>query len=482
MTVRIPAQGRDLDDLLAEMESKRTLDVDWRGGRAWSLVYHAGDAHDHLLKRAHNAWFSENALNPMAFKSLKRMESELVQMTASMLHAPPTACGTLTSGGTESILLAVKAARDRARRRRPWVRRPEMVLPRTAHVAFDKAGELFGVRPRWVPVGADHRADVGAMAKAIGRRTVLVAASAPQYPHGVVDPIEELAPLASKRDLPFHVDACFGGFILPWLEKLGHVPPRWDFRVPGVTSISADLHKYGYTCKGTSVLLYRSMDYLRHQFFASTDWPGGVYASPGLLGSRPGGPIAAAWASLQGLGEDGFLALAKRSWDAAEVLRSGVRQISGLRVVGAPHSTIVTWTSDELSVYAIADRLEARGWTAERQQRPPTVHCTVAAHHAPVVERYLVDLQACVAEVRANPDLAQEGEAPLYGMMARLPVRRLVRQGVIQLMEQMYAPGAAEIDLEDLSDADGPLLRLIHRYGPRLLDVLERVPGAGASS
>jgi sphinganine-1-phosphate aldolase len=477
MSARIPAAGQGAAPLLEQLRDMGASDTDWRGGRAWSLVYHAGEAHSQFLKDAHNLYFSENALNPMAFRSLKQMETEIVQMTASMLHGPKDAVGNLTSGGTESILLAVMTARDRARAKRPWIRRPEMVLPRTAHVAFEKAAHLFGVRPRFVAIGSDHRADPKAMARAMSRRTILMVGSAPQYPHGVVDPIEELAAIALKKGVPFHVDACFGGFILPWLERLGHTLPGWDFRVPGVTSISADVHKYGYCPKGASVLLYRSMDMMRHQFFVSTDWPGGIYASPGLAGSRPGGPIAAAWASLMHLGEDGFMALAERSWSGAERLRDGIRGIPGLRVMGAPHSTIVTWTSDELDVYAVADRLEAVGWAVDRQQRPATVHCTVAPHHVPVIDQYLVDLRAAVAEVRANPDLGQSGEAPMYGMMARLPARRFVKKGVRDVMEKMYGPGGGVPDLT--GGDDGPLMAAVHKHGPRVLDLIERIPGMG---
>ncbi len=472
MPPRIPAQGHADDDLLEQLRSMGAEDTDWRGGRAWSLIYDAGEEHRAFLKQAHNLYFSENALNPIAFRSLRQMESEVVQMTVDLLHGAPETVGTLTSGGTESILLAVMTARDRARAKRPWIRRPELVLPRSAHVAFEKAAHLFGVKPRFVALRDDKRADTQAMVQAMSRRTVLMVGSAPQYAHGVVDPIEDLAAAAMKRGVPFHVDACFGGFILPWLERLGHTHPLWDFRVPGVTSISADVHKYGYCPKGASVLLYRSMDLMRHQFFISTDWPGGIYASPGLAGSRPGGPIAAAWGSLMRLGEDGFLRLAEQSWQGAERLRAGIVAIKGLQVVGAPHSTIVTWTSDELNVYAIADRLQAKGWSVDRQQRPPTVHCTVAPHHVPVIDSYLSDLSAAVAEVRANPKLAQDGEAPMYGMMARLPTRRFVKSGVRNVMEKMYAPGGAVPDLSS-DNEDSPLMAALQKHGPKVLDLLE---------
>ena len=276
--VHIPGHGREHAELLGDMEGMRTGDADWRKGRTFSLVYHASDAHHTLIRRASELYFAENALNPMAFRSLKRMEAEVVQMTASMLNGPATCVGTMTTGGTESILMAVKAARDKARADKPWIGSPEVVAPSTIHVALDKAAHYFGLKVRYVDVGSDFRADAAAMEAAVGRNTVLLFASAPQYPHGVVDPIEALGEIAQRRGLPFHVDACIGGFVLPWVEKLGHPIPRFDFRVLGVTSMSADLHKYGYAAKGASVVLYRDMTYLRHQFFVSTDWSGGIYA------------------------------------------------------------------------------------------------------------------------------------------------------------------------------------------------------------
>jgi glutamate/tyrosine decarboxylase-like PLP-dependent enzyme len=432
----MPSHGRTADDILAELAQRGAADTDWRGGRVFSLVYHAGEAHEQLLQRAHAAYASKNLLNPLAFRSLKQLEKELVAGAGKLLHCAG-AVGTVTSGGTESILCAVAALRDRARRRRPWIRRPELVVPRTIHPAFDKAAHYFGVRLVKCDVDRELRADVRAMTKAIGWRTIGIVASAPQYPHGVIDPIAELGALAQARGLPLHVDACVGGFVLPWLERLGRAVPRWDFRVPGVTSISADLHKYAYAAKGASLLLWRRLEDFRHQIFVATDFPGGIYASPTMLGTRPGGPIAAAWAAQQALGEDGYIALARRAIETADALRVGIAAIPGLRVLGRPDATIVSYAAD-YDVYAIADRLEARDWTVDRQHRPASIHLTVTANHAPVVERYLNDLRAAVADVRANPSLSREGQAPMYGMAARLPVRRLVARKVRDAIAELH--------------------------------------------
>jgi sphinganine-1-phosphate aldolase len=452
--MNIPVQGRARDEILADLRGKSAGDTKWREGRVFSLVYHAGEEHEQLLQQAHALYASTNLLNPMAFGSLKQMEREIIEMAAGLFHGPPTCVGTVTSGGTESILCAVAAYRDRARRRKPWILWPELVVPQTIHPAFDKAAHYFGVKLVKVPVGPDFRADVRAMAKAISWKTIGICASAPQYAHGVVDPIEELGVLAKQQKLPLHVDACVGGFILPWLEQLGRRVPVWDFRVAGVTSISADLHKYGYAGKGASVLVWRRIEDMRHQIFVATDFPGGIYASPTMLGTRPGGPIAAAWATLQSFGVDGYREIAARAADAADRFRAGIKATPGLALLGNSDSTIVSYAAigseverdgftpaRGVNVYALADRMEARGWTVDRQQRPASIHLTVTANHAGIVDEYLTDLRASLAEVRANPALAKSGTAPMYGMAAKLPVRRLVAANVRKVIADLYAAG-----------------------------------------
>jgi glutamate/tyrosine decarboxylase-like PLP-dependent enzyme len=484
MTARIPDRPMSADGVIAGLEAARAEDIDWRGGRVFSLVYHAGAAHEELLRRAHALYASGNLLNPMAFKGLRRLEAEVVQMSAALLHGPATTVGAVTSGGTESILVAVAAMRDRARRERPWIRSPELVAPRTVHPAFDKAAHYFGVKLRKADIGEDLRADLRAMERRIGRSTIGLVGSAPQYAHGVVDPIAELGELAARHRLPLHVDACLGGFVLPWIERLGRPLPPWDFRVPAVTSMSADLHKFAYAGKGASVLLWRSMDLMRHQFFVATDFPGGIYASPTLLGTRPGGPVAAAWAALRGLGAEGYLELTRAALEAADILRAGIRAISGLQPLGDPDSTIVAYGAAPggPDIYAVADRLEARGWAPDRQQRPPSLHLTCTANHLPIAEDYLADLRAAVAEVARDPSLTSSGTAPMYGMMARVPVagplgtatRGLLRSSIRKVLESMYAPGAI---LPDLSDAtsSGTVGRLLDRHGPRIASALDAV-------
>jgi sphinganine-1-phosphate aldolase len=479
--LQLPERGVPHAVLLQQLEAMHADDADWKAGRCFSLVYHASDEHTAFLKAAAGSFFSENGLNPMAFKSLKRMELDVVRMAAGLFHGDDNVVGTMTSGGTESLLLAVKTYRDLARQKKPWVVFPEVVLPASAHVAFDKAAHYFGVKIRWAPLGEDLRVDPQAVRRLINRNTIMIAASAPQYPHGVIDPIAALGRIAQEEKIPFHVDACVGGFMLPFLAKLGIPVPPWDFRVPGVTSISADLHKYGYTAKGASVIVYRSMEYLRHQFFVATDWPGGIYVSPSIPGTRAGGAIAAAWAGLQALGQQGYLALTAEALAACERLKAGISAIDGLKVIGSEHCTIVTWTStsDDIDVYAVADQLEDRGWHVDRQQHPACVHLTVTAHHGAVVDGYLADLAASVSYVRAHPEVRSRGNAAMYGMMAKVPVRALVKSAAYKVMEAMYgrhgnAPGGT-------LQPDGAVERWLAEHQDevtRALEVFEDVAGA----
>ncbi len=440
--VHIPKTGVPREQILSEFDALRAGDADWRGARTFSLVYHRDDEHSAFLKEAYGRFFSENFLNPMAFKSLKKMESEVVSMSAAMLHGDAQTVGTMTSGGTESLLLAVQTMRDRARAKQPWIRKPEMVMPRSAHVAFDKAAHYFGVKIRYAELAADFTVDVRSVEKLINRNTIMLVASAPQYPHGVLDDVSSIGALALRKNIPFHVDACIGGFLLPWVEKLGYPVAPFDFRVPGVTSISADLHKFGYAAKGASVLLYKSMDYLRHQFFIATDFPGGIYASPGMAGTRPGGAIAAAWAALRSIGEDGYLKTAKLGMETTKAFAEGIAAIPGLEIMGKPVMTILAFRSVDpgVDVFSIASRLEEKGWHMDRQQKPPCLHVTLTAHHATVKDAFLADLEEAAAWAKLHPEAASKGDAAMYGMMAKLPARGLVRSGVQQVLEKMYGP------------------------------------------
>jgi len=421
--IALPPNRTPAGEVLARMRQFREHDPLWQEGKTWSLVYYAGDEVLDLLKEAYTLFFSENGLNPMAFPSLKRFEAEVVAMTANLLGGDGDTAGNMTSGGTESILMAVKTARDWARATHPAIAAPEMILPQTAHPAFHKAGHYFGVKPVLTPISPDFRADVAATQAAITPRTILLVGSAPSYPHGVVDPIAELAQVAQGRELLFHVDACVGGFMLPFVRKLGYPVPDFDFSVPGVTSMSVDLHKYAYAAKGTSVILYRNRSLRRHQFHVYTDWPGGIYASPSIAGTRPGGAIAAAWAALSFLGEEGYLAIADGVMQTTGQLKEGVAAIPGLKILGEPAMSILAIGADRLNVYEIADEMTLRGWHLDRQQLPPSLHLTVTPAHATVADRFLEDLRQAVARTR-KPSLARLSNAVQVGMV-RLATRVL---------------------------------------------------------
>lgn len=396
----LPPEGMSRSEILDALTELRRDDVRWQDGRTFGMVYDAGpEAHD-VLEAVAAMFLHDNALNTNAFPSLGAIQRDVVGITAGLVHGEGAA-GFMTSGGTESILMAVKAARERGRAERD-ITEPEIVLPVSAHAAFHKAAHYFGLTVRRVPVRDDWRADVDAAAALVNDRTVLVVGSAPQYPQGVVDPIPELAALAMSVGANFHTDACMGGFVLPFMEMLGEPVPPWDFRVEGVTSISADVHKLGYAPKGASIVLHRTKELRRYQTFVFEDWLGGFYASPNMQGTRPALPMACAWAVLHHLGTEGYLDLTRRTIDTRRRLVAGVRAIPGLRVLGEPEAHLVAISAvdpAQLDVFALGDALQARGWFHDRQKPPDSLHATVSAGNAPVIDEYLADLAACVAEV-----------------------------------------------------------------------------------
>ncbi len=441
--ILLPSEGRPHEDILESMKAFRENDADHKGGRTWSLVYHLNREHDAFIKKAHHLYFSENALNPMAFKSLKQFEHEVVQMAAGILNGDEQVVGTMTSGGTESCLLAVLCCREIARsKRRRRGFSPEMIVPETVHVAWDKAAKYFNIKMIKIPLKDDFTVDADALKKKINKSTILIVASAPSYPHGVVDPIEDIGRVAAEKNIPFHVDSCLGGFFLPFMEKTGYRVPKFDFRCEGVTSISADVHKYGFGAKGASVLLYRNMDYLKHQFFIHPDWPGGVFASPALLGTRPGGPIAAAWAAMNALGMNGYCKMAKTVMETTQKLTSGINAIDGLRILGKPVMSVFAYgsTDKRLNIFAVGDIMEDKGWHVDRLQRPEGLHAMVTPAHEAVADQYLSDLREAVEKVKADPGLSSRGNAALYGMIAHVPFRGLIRKEVGKMMEKMYGP------------------------------------------
>ena len=444
----LPETGRASEQILQELQSYGADDPDYRRGRLWSLAYYLDQDYADFLTRAYASYATTNGLNPTAFKSLKRFESEIISATAELLHGTPEVCGVLTSGGTESCLLAAKTYRDLARARRS-VRKPEMIVPASAHVAWFKAAEYFDIKLRLLPLDEELRADVGVLEPLINRNTVMLLGSAPGYPHGVIDPIEAMGVIAQRHQLPLHVDACVGGYILPFMELNGRTLPLWDYRVPGVTSVSADLHKYAYAAKGASTITYRSLDYLQYQMFVQQDWPGGMFASPALLGTRPGGAYAAAWAALQYHGKSGYSELAQRATQAFDRLRAGIEAMPELRVLGDPSGPLLAYgaCAGKIDIFAVGDQMDKRGWLVNRLQFPEGLHAMITAQHLPVIDEYLADLRAAIAIVKADPSLASQGSAATYGLMANLPLRGMVKREVLATFAQMYRAGGGPIDL-----------------------------------
>ncbi len=442
---QIPAQGRTRAEILAEMETLHVLEAGkWRDGFVSGAVYNGDAGHIEFVNRVYALQSQSNPLHADVWPSTVKFEAEIVAMTAAMLGKGPSApdvCGTVTSGGTESILLAMKAYRDRARSE-SFTRKPEVVLPVTAHVAFDKAADAFGIKLVRTSVDDDGRAIVAAMEKAVNGRTVALVASAPNFPYGTIDPVQAIAAIARRRRVGLHVDACLGGFVLPWARRLGYPVPPFDFAVEGVSSMSADTHKYGYAPKGTSVVLYRSPALRRHQYFTQANWPGGLYLSPTLAGSRPGGLSAAAWATLVNLGETGYLEATQRILVAADYMRRALAMIPGLELIG-DSLWIIALRSKTFNIYRLLDALSARGWSLNGLHRPPALHLAVTLRHTEsgVAQRFVADVIDAVAEVRATPR-AKGGMAPVYGLAGTLPLRGLVNDLLRRYIDALYAlPG-----------------------------------------
>jgi glutamate/tyrosine decarboxylase-like PLP-dependent enzyme len=412
---RLEPDGRDHQSILDELatmahEEDRIADL----GRVSGSIYHGGHDHYAFLTEAFKLFAHANVLQRDMYPSATKLEAEIVAMTASMLHAEEP-CGVVTFGGTESLINPMLVYRDRGRAEK-GITEPEVIIPVTAHVALEKAGHLLGIKILKAPLTKDWVADVDWIRDHITKNTVALVGSAANYAHGLIDPIEELSEIALEHDLGLHVDGCLGGFILPWGERLGYKIPRFDFRVPGVTSISADTHKYGYALKGTSVLLYRNSGLRQYQYFNFTDWPGGIYFSPGLSGSRSGGIVAATWASMVSLGERGYLDVAKKIFETAAAIRHGIDEIPELEVIGDP-TFLVAFRSPELNIYHINDHLVAKGWRLNALQLPAALHFCVTRPNTAlgVVDAFLADLRDAV-EYAKHPARAEPKSGALYGL------------------------------------------------------------------
>jgi glutamate/tyrosine decarboxylase-like PLP-dependent enzyme len=416
----------------------------WREGRVSGGVYHGDETHLHFLNEVYALYSQANPLHADVWPSVARFEADLVQFTARFLGGNPkheddeqVVCGTLSSGGTESIMLAMKAYRDFARLHR-GIKKGNIVAPASAHPAFDKAAHTMDVEMRRVPVLDDGRADIAAMKAACDASTLVMVGSAVSFPHGVLDPIEELSEFARSKRIGFHTDACLGGFILAFAEEAGFPAPKFDFSLPGVTSMSADTHKFGYAAKGNSVVLYRGKTLRRHQYFTTPEWSGGLYVTPGFAGSRPGALIASAWATMMSLGREGYVKNTKLVLETAREIRQGIESIPQLRIIGDP-MWVIAFKSDTVDVYRVLDEMTKRGWSLNGLQNPAAVHLCVTLRHAQpgVAKKFVDDLRASVDAVRDTPP-SKDGMAPVYGLASSLPFKGMVSDLLSAYVDALY--------------------------------------------
>ena len=441
---QVPDQGVSRDEILTDIAAMaKAEDAVGDAGRVSGSLYSGDHEHYHFLTQVFEHFAHANVLQRDMYPSATKFEGEIIAMAADLFHDPQP-IGVVTSGGSDSLVHALYAYREEAREAR-GVRTPNVVLPMTAHVALAKGAHWLGIEVRDAPLTDAFVADVDAMARLVDDDTIAIVGSAGDYAHGLIDPIEQMSALAQERRIGLHVDGCLGGFLLPWAEQLGYDVPMWDFRVPGVTSISADTHKYGYALKGTSVLLYRDSELRSRQWFASTDWPGGLYLSPGLAGSRSGGLIASTWAAMVTTGREGYLAKAQAILSTNDAIKAGIRaHIPELEIIGNP-LFMTSFQSDVVDVYLVNDALKERGWRMNSLQLPPALHfCVTGPNTQPgVAEDFLSDLRLAVDyAVERRGEAAQSGAMYGFGAMPDgNQTLRTVMGGVLDAMH-VAAPEA----------------------------------------
>ena len=412
--MKIPPKGLPKEEIFKILQSYKGEDLDWKSGRVLGFIYDPGKKVHDVTHEAYTMYLTENALDPLSFPSLLRLENEVVRMTANLLGCDNKVVGNFTSGGTESLILAVKTARDYSRAVKPHIKEPELVLPITAHSSFFKACHYLGIKPVVTRVHDDSfGADVDAMRKAITDNTILLVASAPGYAHGVVDPVPEIAALALEKDLLCHVDACVGGIHLSYMRKLGYDVPDFGLDVPGVTSLSVDLHKYGYAAKGASIVLHKNKELRKYQIWGCSRWTGYPVINSAITSAKSGGPMAAAWAVLNYMGDDGYMEIVQEVMQATKLMIEGVNRIDGLRVLGNPDMCMfaLASTTDKINVYHLAEEMKKTGWYLQpqfaRENSPSNLHISLNRSTVPQAEAFLKDFEETVAEIK-NREVDQQ--------------------------------------------------------------------------
>lgn len=413
MRTPFPETGQTKEDVLTALRALKTNDNDWKRGRLPLYLFDAGEDVYEMGRAAFFEFFKENALGKnRAFPSVLKMENDIIDMGLGLLHGGDDARGFMTTGGTESIIQAVQSCRDHFRKRRgnPTLR-GNIVAAVSVHPAFDKAARLMDLEVRRTPVSPDFRADPAAIEARIDDDTIMIVGSAPCFPYGVIDPIAELGALAQRRDIWLHVDACVGGYVAPFARMIGRAIPAFDFEVPGVCSISADLHKYGFCPKPASTVYYRDGDCAEFHAFRFDAWPSGLFYTPTICGTRPAGGVAAAWAMFHYLGLEGYKRIATELMAFTDDYRAGIEAIPGLKVVANPHLSIVAFTADDIDIYRVAELMSAKGWLPGLLKDPKAIHRMMSLVHQPVLDEYLSDLRTAVEEVRASGATARAIEA-----------------------------------------------------------------------
>ncbi len=463
MMTTLPENGISEEEILEKINSYKSNDVEWKEGKSFCLSYYGGREAYEIGTKVGAQFMSTNALNPMAFPSLKKMENEIVSMVRSVIGGSRENTGSLTSGGTESILLAVKTAKNWAKKNLKHAKKPEMILPTTAHPAFLKAADYFGVKPILVEVDNESfKPKVDSFREKITKNTILLVVSAPGYPHGVIDPIEGVAKLAKKNGLLCHVDACIGGWILGFYSLLGLNDQAFDLKVDGVTSISCDLHKYGFTPKGASVLLYKDKSLRRFQFYCTTQWPGGVYISPTIMGTRPGAPIASAWAILNYFGLNGYKKVFKKIYETTQKYHRTINAIDGIEtIVDKPESSILAICSKAVNIFVVGDYLHQRGWIFDKNSVPPSIHLSIMPNHLEVMDGFVEDLKWALEQAKSHNFKDSWGSAITNSVAKVMPtslLRKIAKKQTARLNSEDTSPKTAAIyGLANTLDKKGAL-------------------------
>ncbi|XP_031829394.1 sphingosine-1-phosphate lyase [Nomia melanderi] len=439
--VKLPNNGFKYEEILEKVKQCVQLgDYDCEGGKVSGAVYRI----DHELLNLMGAVYSfasyTNPLHPDVFPGICKMEAEVVRMACQLFHGDENSCGTMTTGGTESILLACKTYRDYARHVK-GIKNPEMVIAVTTHSAFEKAAQYLKIKIRYVPVNPhSYTVSIKKMEGAISKNTIMLVGSTPNFPYGTMDNIEAISKLGVKYNIPVHVDACLGGFLICFMPDAGFNVPPFDFQLPGVTSISADTHKYGYAPKGSSIILYRSKKYKHHQYTVSTDWPGGIYGSPTVNGSRAGGVIASCWATMMYFGYSGYLEATKKIIETTKFIEKRLRKLNGIFIFGTPATSVIALGSNDFDIYRLSEALNAKGWNLNTLQFPSGIHLCVTYVHTQhgVADKFLDDLENELHNILLNPKTSVQGKFAMYGMTQTIPDRSIISDFTKCYLDSMY--------------------------------------------